>query len=60
MTKGNCYSCNSSLDYSEKWDSYYCINCNVWTEIPCNDPLCQFCSERSDRPLNNQKDLVSL
>lgn len=36
--------------YSEKYDSYYCIDCNRWIEPKCSDPNCEFCKDRPDKP----------
>ena len=41
------------LDYSERWDAYYCKHCNIWSEKICTDPNCFFCDERPDRPIRN-------
>lgn len=47
-----CEKCNSKLSYNEKWDSYYCYKCNVWTEKQCDDPKCFYCPNRPEKPVN--------
>lgn len=37
--------------YSEKYDAYFDADTNQWLEAPCNDPNCQFCALRPDRPI---------
>lgn len=39
-----------AVEYSDKYDSYYCPACDVWTERACSDPSCSFCSKRPVRP----------
>jgi len=42
--------------YNEKYDSYYCVECNRWLEEKCkcneteND--CEFFPNRPDKPIN--------
>ncbi len=36
--------------YSEKYDAYYCEECNEWTEPKCNSDNCEFCPSRPDKP----------
>lgn len=40
--------------YSEKYDAYYCLEHNVWTEGSCNSDTCQFCASRPATPLPGQ------
>jgi len=35
---------------SEKYDAYYCPDCDVWLENKCKDPDCEFCSRRPEKP----------
>ena len=51
--KNKCYSCKEDLSYSEKWDAYFCMHCNVWTEKACFDADCFFCVGRPERPIKN-------
>jgi hypothetical protein len=45
-----CKTCGkeNTLDYSEKYDCYYC--CGEWQESKCKDPKCEFCSKRPEFP----------
>lgn len=45
-----CKKCRHKKKYSEKYDSYYCDNCDEWAEGTCSDPGCEFCSDRPDKP----------
>lgn len=42
--------CGSALTRSERWDAYYCPVCNEWLEGRCDDPACEFCAGRPERP----------
>lgn len=47
----SCPSCKTEdLRLDHKYDAYYCPTCLVWTEEACSDQLCEFCSERPERP----------
>lgn len=49
--KGNwCQTCDSEVQYSYKYDSYYCELCNEWLEKKCKDPECEFCNVRPEKP----------
>jgi hypothetical protein len=50
-----CKKCNSQTVYSEKFDAYYCDQCNLWLEEKCIDPLCKLCKIRPIRPLKKKK-----
>ena len=45
-----CEMCSKTLRYSERWDSYFCCNYNVWSEQGCKDPTCEFCVDRPEKP----------
>lgn len=47
-----CPECLERLSYNEDFDSVYCAPCNEWREIACDDPTCNYCSERPDKPSN--------
>lgn len=32
-----CKKCDNDTKYSEKHDAYYCIVCNEWKCVKCND-----------------------
>ena len=37
--------------YSEEYDAYYNPTTNEWIESKCDDPTCEFCTNRPERPL---------
>ena len=41
----------SDIELSEEYDAYYSISKNEWIDSKCDDPTCEFCSERPERPL---------
>ena len=45
-----CQKCKLSRIYSDKYDSYFCMNCDVWIESKCKDLNCDYCSERPAKP----------
>ncbi|MFF5993631.1 hypothetical protein AAGS61_02600 [Lysinibacillus sp. KU-BSD001] len=46
-----CAACKFNLVYYEDFDAYFCPKCNRWTESPCSDPDCKYCSNRPEKPL---------
>ena len=40
-----------NLKYSEEYDAYYDQETNEWTEPKCDDPACEYCAKRPERPL---------
>jgi len=42
--------------YSEKYDTYYNEETNEWVEDKCDDPTCEFCINRPDKPLEKNYD----
>lgn len=46
-----CSQCKSNLVYYDKFDTYFCPNCNSWTESKCSDPQCKYCPSRPEYPL---------
>lgn len=46
-----CEKCNTVLIRNPKWDAYYCENCNEWAESKCDDPKCEYCVDRPEKPL---------
>lgn len=46
----HCPECLERLNYSEEFDSIYCEPCNEWRDIACEDPTCEYCQERPDKP----------
>ncbi|MGB2992324.1 MAG: hypothetical protein WBB47_06770 [Paenisporosarcina sp.] len=45
-----CNDCFEPLSYHEKYDTCYCEPCNAWKEDDCNDPTCEYCKIRPERP----------
>lgn len=41
----------SAVNYSEKYDAYYCPLCCEWVDNKCADPGCVFCVNRPSRPM---------
>lgn len=46
----NCPHCNEVKSYSGLYDAYYCSNCDIWLEKQCDDPYCEYCSNRPEKP----------
>lgn len=46
-----CNECNQIQMYYDKYDAYFCPNCNLWKEKSCNDPECEYCRNRPSKPL---------
>lgn len=42
--------CNKDLLYNEKYDAYFCKECDVWSEDACKDPRCFYCVGRPEKP----------
>jgi ribonuclease BN (tRNA processing enzyme) len=45
-----CPACSNRRMYHEEYDAYFCIRCDRWLEADCEDPSCEFCANRPDRP----------
>jgi hypothetical protein len=50
-----CPKCSEFRIYSDKYDSYFCANCNEWLESACRDTTCEYCRKRPSKPLDNLK-----
>ncbi len=48
--KRNCEICNQELSHSERFDSYFCEQCNDWKEKNCVDKQCFYCKTRPEKP----------
>ena len=35
---------------NDEHDANYCSDCDVWTESVCEDPDCEFCRDRPEKP----------
>lgn len=44
------------LAYSEEYDTYYNEETNEWVEDKCDDPNCEFCVNRPDKPSEKNND----
>lgn len=45
-----CETCDSEVEYTEKYDTYYCKSCNTWLESKCDDSNCEYCATRPATP----------
>ncbi len=48
-----CPQCHTKEKYSDKFDTYYCEQCNVWSESKCDDPTCDYCTRRPEQPIQD-------
>jgi hypothetical protein len=37
--------------YSKEHDAFYNQTTNEWTETKCDDPACEYCTTRPERPV---------
>jgi hypothetical protein len=51
-----CDVCKGPINYSAKWDAYYCSACDEWKEGTCTDEYCEFCN-RPSKPSEESDDL---
>lgn len=42
--------------YSEEYDAFYNVETNQWLESKCDDPTCEYCMSRPERPLGVEAD----
>lgn len=42
---------NHEIRYNEKYDSFWCVECNVWTEKECGAKSCEYCGQRPKNPM---------
>lgn len=38
------------LDYSDKYDAYFDLDTDEWTDAACKDAACEFCFNRPLKP----------
>lgn len=50
MTEIKCHKCKCKASYNEKYDAYYCKDCNIWLEKKCSDSDCKYCANRPNSP----------
>lgn len=43
-------NCNHKKVLNKQYDAFYCELCNKWLEKKCDDPNCEFCKQRPDKP----------
>lgn len=43
--------------YSERWDAHYSPLRNRWLDDRCDDPECEYCVDRPERPLEVKDEL---
>ena len=48
-----CSTCGENKHFNYEYDALFCIKENKWLETGCNDPECQFCKDRPDKPLES-------
>ena len=46
-----CPSCGESKYMNYKYDAIFCLKENKWLESGCQDPECEFCNNRPDKPI---------
>lgn len=46
----HCPDCLEKLTYNDEYDSIYCSTCDDWRDIPCQDPTCEYCQARPEKP----------
>lgn len=51
----NCPSCGTETCFNELYDATFCSKCNKWLEHDCEDPFCDYCKYRPEKPLFDKK-----
>jgi hypothetical protein len=51
---------NEDIVYSEKYDTYYNAKTNAWVEDKCDDPACEYCTNRPDKPLTRVEEVTDI
>jgi hypothetical protein len=46
----SCEMCKKPSQYNERYDAYYCSDCEKWLEQECGDSKCFYCAKRPDKP----------
>lgn len=49
-TRHRCAKCDTLRGYSYRFDSFFCVRCDVWIEPTCADAKCMFCAKRPAKP----------
>jgi len=53
-----CDKCGNPKEYHALYDAFFCAKCNEWRESRCEDPNCEFCPKRPEKPINSEKNLT--
>ena len=51
IDEAKCEACGVERIYYEKYDAYFCAQCNRWLESLCPDSACPSCRSRPGSPL---------
>jgi len=43
------HDCGGTVEYSERYDAYFCTKCRTWIEGRCRDPECYYCKDRPEK-----------
>ena len=47
----SCFECKGNqIKLDERYDAYYCDDCNIWIEPVCRDAECVYCKSRPAKP----------
>jgi hypothetical protein len=49
-----CIKCDRPRIYYDRYDAYFCAECNLWLEGACADPGCDYCRNRPASPLGEK------
>jgi hypothetical protein len=50
-----CVKCDRPRVYYDRYDAYFCAECNLWLEGACTDHSCDYCRDRPARPLGEKE-----
>ena len=50
-----CLKCDRLRIYYDRYDAYFCAECNLWLERACADPSCDYCCDRPATPLGEKE-----
>ena len=56
MTQTVCAKCLVYYKYDERYDSYFCKDCNEWASKKCDEYSCFFCRDRPEKPIEEKKE----
>lgn len=46
-----CPNCGNSKYYHHDYDALFCLKENIWLETGCDDPKCEYCGDRPNKPI---------